>query len=484
MRIKYLDILFVLLFINNSFSQKKEKQAIFYHQEMGSSEELIGSLDYEAPIALDFDKKNRPYIINNTAVGHNLKNGVYQVTTIRKNEWVHFSYKDELEALFGDRLYINAEDERYQGHNASRSCQLMIDDNDNLIALIDVMYKKADGKNAMRSVIVYANNITNNDFNGDFVIKDVIPTDSRRAILEIRNSFNESKKYAPLIVFLKPQKDFPYKTPAPWAQKNYGYAYLLNGYYNQEKLIFNEPVLLDSNIPGFGKHSGGESFAVTKGDYSFIAYTRHDSDPNSDPDGNNAGYIKKFNRKTNTFDSDRKFLFDATPSFADGHSVPIIAVDKKGYLYVQSGAHANNPTGPFINAKSKNSLDITEWESNKNIGNNRTYNSLLIDDSGKMHSFFRTDNPYKLYYQRGNTKKGFTNDNGSLFIDQNSNNGYRVYYHHINKDRKDRIFISWTPNSGADYKTWDFRRVLAVSDNKGETWKVVTKQDFTNEVLN
>ncbi|MDN5204190.1 BNR-4 repeat-containing protein [Fulvivirgaceae bacterium BMA10] len=460
------------------FLKRKNEQAIFYHNQTGSSEEFVNNLDYEAPMAIDFDKSNRPYIINNTLVGHNLQNGVYQVATLRNNEWVYYSYKDELEEIFGNKLYINKDDKMYQGHNASRSCQLMIDDNDNLIALIDVMHKTEGDKPRFKSVVLYARDIGSDGFSGDFIVKDVIPNSATTSVMEVRNGFNDTKEYAPLFVFLKRQKGFPYKTPEPWAQKSYGQAYVLNGYFDRDELVFNEPVLLDSNIPGFSNHSGGESFAATKGDHAFITYTRHDSDPEKDPDGNNAGYIKKFNRKTNKFEVARKFLFEATPSFADGHSIPVIAIDQEGYLHIQSGAHANNPTGPFIKTKSKNKLDITAWEEAKNIGNGRTYSTLLIDNAGNMHSFFRAGNPYKLRYQIGDVKNGFTNDNGSLFVDQNSEDGYRVYYHHIVKDRKDRIFISWTPNSGADYETWDFRRVLAMSSNSGKTWKIATKQDF------
>ncbi len=484
MRLKYFIILVVLIVNGNRcFSQEPNRQPIFYHEQKGSSEQFIEDLSYEAPLALDFDKKNRPYIINNTLVGHNIKNGVYQITTLRNNRWVNYSYKDELIRIFGDSLYINKDDEAYQGHNASRSCQLMIDDNDNLIALIDVMFKKTDGKITRRSIVLYASNIGRDDFKGDFIIKDVIPADSRMAKMETRNSFNGNEKYAPLLTFLRPQQNFPYNTPSIWAQKSYNRAYILNGYFDRGNLIFAEPVLLDTNIPGFTKHSGGENFAVTIGKYAFVTYTRHDSDPNKDPDGNNAGYVKKFNRKSNKFESERKFLFDATPSFADGHSVPVIAVDKDGYLYIQSGAHANNPTGPFISTRSTKKLDITAWEEIKNIGSNRTYSSLLFDSSGKKHSFFRSGSPYKLWYQVEDIKKGYANDNGKLFVDQNSKVGYRVYYHHVYMDKKNRVFISWTPNSGADYKTWDFRRVLAMSDDNGQTWEIVTKQDFIDEIV-
>jgi hypothetical protein len=445
---------------------------------MGKSNEYLSKLDYEAPLVMDFDTQNRPYFLNNTKVGHNLKQGVYQITSIRNNKWVHFSYLDELKEMFGESIYINEKDLEYQGFNASRSSQMMIDDSDNLFAVIGIYLKHGD-KISIKYVLISANNVSSNKFNGEFKVSDIFPKGASMAVMEVRNSFNGSKKYAPLFAYCMNQPGFPYKTPHAWSQHNYSKTYLINAYYSNDQLKFKEKVLLDDKIPGFCKHSSGETFAVTKGNYSFITYLRHDSDPKIDPDGNNRVYIKKFNRETNKFETDRKFLFDCTPKFADGHSIPVVAIDKNGYIYIQSGAHAG---AGFKFTKNTKALEISSWETPKEIGKNRTYSSLLIDKNNKMHSFFRSDRPYKLFYQNGDTKKGFENNNGILFVDQNSKNGYRVYYNHACKDRENRIYISWTPNSGADYKTWDFRRVLAYTDDSGKTWKIPKINDFIKKI--
>ena len=463
-----------------TIAQVKEK-AVFYHSEMGKSDEFINALDYEAPLVMDFDTKNRPYFIYNTKTGYNINNGVYQITTIRNNKWVHYSYLDELQNYFGKSLYISEKDIEYQGFNASRSCQIMIDDSDNLFAVIGV-YLKKDQHTSIKYILLSASNISSDKFTGDFVISDIFPEGHGMAVMEVRNSFNGSKKYAPLFVYTMDQPGFPYVTPYRWSQHSYNKAYLISAYYQGKKLKFNDPVLLDSNIPGFCKHSSGESFAVTKGNYSYITYLRHDSDPTKDADGNNRVYVKKFNRKTNQFESDRKYLFDCTPEFADGHSIPVIAIDKLGFLYVQGGAHSGSG---FKNTKSKKPLNITEWTNVKEIGSHRTYSSLLVDESGGIHSFFRGSSPkggYALFYQNGDCEKGFKNDNGILFVDQNSKCSYRVYYNHACKDRGNRIYVSWTPNSGADYKTWDFRRVLAYSDDSGKTWHIATKKDIIKKI--
>ena len=464
------------LFLALAFGLYAQKKAVYYHDTMGDASQFIYTLDYEAPLAMDFDTKNRPYIINNAKVGHNRKNGVYQITTIRNKKWVHYSYLDELEKEFGNQLYMNGHDNEYQGFNASRSCQMMIDDRNNLFAVIGIYLKKS-GKTEIQYVLVTAYDVASKNFDGEFEIKRVFPENAVMASMEVRNSFNGSVKYAPLLCYVIHQPGFPYKTPYAWAQKSYHKAYLLNMYYKNKKLVVQEPVFLDDRIPGLQKHSGGESVAVTKGHMSYIPYLRHDSDPKKDPDGNNVTYIKAFNRKTNKIETERIFLFENMPKFADGHSQPVIGIDKDGYLYVQGGAHAD--TG-FKDTRSKKPMDISSWTEAEMIGHGRTYTCILIDANNKKHTFFRASSPYKLYYQNGDCEDGYENDNGQLFVDQNSKNSYRVYYHHLNKDRNNRIYVSWTPNSGADYKTWDFRRVLAFSDDSGKTWKIATREDFIN----
>ncbi len=472
---KSIFVYLLLLIVGTVNAQEK---AVFYHQVLGESNEFIKKLDYEAPLAMDFDTKNRPYLLNNSKVGHNIVDGVYQITTIRNNEWIHYSYKDELKKIFGNKLYINENDEDYQGFNASRSSQMMIDDSNNLFAVIGV-YIKNDEKKQIRNVLVTANDIASEKFNGEFKIELIFPENATMASMEVRNGFNGSKKYAPLFLYTTNKPGFPYKTPHTWAQKSYCYTYVVNTYYKGKELVVNEPVLLDDRTPGLQKHSGGESVAVTKGHISFIPYLRHDSDPKEDSDGNNMTYIKVFNRKTNKMETERIFLFDNSPEFADGHSQPVIGIDKNGYLFVQGGSHSK--TG-FKDQHSIKPLDVSSWTETKMIGTGRTYTCIMIDENNVKHTFFRADSPYKLFYQNGDCLAGYEDNNGILFTDQNSHNHYRVFYHHLHKDRKKRIYVSWTPNSGADYKTWDFRRVLAFSDDSGKTWNIVTKQDFVDQI--
>ncbi|TKG89601.1 hypothetical protein EYV94_25215 [Puteibacter caeruleilacunae] len=474
-------LVFVAIAILNVEAQQKDDKAVFYHSEKGVGKEFVKANDYVAPLSMDFDTQNRPYLLNNTLIDQNETDGIYQIATIRDNKWVHYSYKDELEEMFGENLYMNPDDNGFQGLNASRSAKMMIDDDNNLYAVVGVAIKNEKGFK-VRYVLVFAHDIASVKFNGVFQILDVFPANATAVSMEVRNSFNGSKDFAPLINYTIAEKDWPYKTGYSWASHGRYTVHLLNGYIKGRKLVFKEDVVLDNHVGGFSQHSGGETFAVTKGHYSYVCYMRHDVDPAKDKNGNNAVYVNCFDRKKNKLTNERVFLFESTPVFADVHSTPVIGIDKDGYLYIQGGAHANNPTGEFKDTRSKRPLDITEWEEIKEIGFNRTYTCLLIDNNNQKHTFFRSSNPYKLYYQTGDCINGYTNDNGKLFVDQNSDAHYRVYYHHLHKDRKQRIYVSWTPNSGADYETWDFRRVLAYSEDSGLTWKIATLAKFIEEM--
>ena len=474
-------LVIVLILLEACVYAQEQEKAMFFHNEKGTSKQMVKHTSYVAPLAMDFDSQNRPYMLNNTMIDENVQNGVYQVTTIRNGQWVHFSYKDELEALFPGKLYVSAEDKNYQGYHASRSVSMMIDEANNFFALVGVSIKNGTGFK-VRYVLVYAHDIASDKFSGIFEIKDIFPENIASVNMEVRNSFNGSKSYAPLICYSIREKDWPYKTSYRWASNSRYSVYLINGYIKAGELKFKPHVLLDTHIGGFSRHSGGETFAVTKNNNAFMVYMRHDIDVEKDSDGNNAVYVNCLNRDENKLNNKRIFLFESTPSFADIHSTPVIGIGKWGHLYVQGGAHANNPTGEFKNTRSKRPLDITEWQAVKDIGFNRTYTCLLIDENNKKHTFFRSSNPYKLYYQSGTSKDGYANNNGVLFVDQNSKDFYRVYYHHLHKGRKNRIYVSWTVNNGADNNTWDFRRVLAFSDNSGCSWEIATKEGFINKI--
>ena len=453
---------------------------IFYHAQPGNTEAFHSGVDYRPATALAFDGRNRPYMMSYARYGTEPADNQFIITTLRNGEWTSFSFKDELEEVFGPLSSTPS--------SVDAQSQMIIDNHDDLYAVMRWAGIRPDVK---KMILIYAKNVASSSFNGDFQILDVpgLP------LLEARMSANNSANYPPLFGYTAGHSGgdptYPYTAAHSWAGGYWSKLYVLplrrDAVGDLTGMTLADTIRVDNKLGYVTNHSGGKSFAVTRGDTSFMVYMKHEG---ALPYGNNTVYVKAFYRRNHASGvgdtlSARQQLFTSNPNFADGHSTPVIAIDNDGYIHVQGGAHG----GPFAYRKSSHPMDITSWGSTANIGSGRTYSSLVIDNLNNMFSASRasSSSQYKLFFQAGSTTTSFANNNGTLFVDQNCSGFYRVYYHSQHKDRpepgtNERVYVNWSANCGANSDDWDGYRVLAHSDDQGRTFHITTKADFVSRI--
>ena len=457
---------------------------IFYHAQTGNTEAFHSGVDYRPATALAFDGRNRPYLLSYARYGTEPADNRFSITTLRNGEWTSFSFKDELEEVLGPLSpTLPIED---------KQSQMIIDNHDDLYAVMRwVAFRPAGSSTDERKhILIYAQNVASSSFNGDF---EILEFPGKLPLLESRMSANDFANYPPLVGYIEGQANppNPYTAKHSWSQVYWYNFYVLPLRRDASGALvgrtLNEAIYVDNKLGYVTNHSGGQSFAVTRGDTSFMVYMKHEG---ALPYANNTVYVKAFHRKNHASGvgdtlSARQQLFISHPDFGDGHSTPVIAIDNDGYIHVQGGAHG----GPFAYRKSSHPMDITSWGSTANIGSGRTYSSLVIDNLNNMFSALRasSSSQYQLFFQAGSTTTGFANNNGTLFADQNCGNFYRVYYHSQHKDRpepgtNERVYVNWSANCRAAGGNWDKYRVLAHSDDQGRTFHITTKADFVSRI--
>lgn len=446
-------VLLCMLVLSALSSVKAQK---FYHEEAGANSPFIENLDYTPDKQMSWDSKNRPYILSESGV-----------KTLRNGRWVNNDYRNVIENYFnGDLEYIHMSYAR-----------LAIDSHDNLYLIIRVR-RQINGEGKWCPVLLFMQDVVNNDFETDMALKDVLPQDYI-PMLESNICNNDHSLYPPMIIMQDYYGEGPYNTGHSWAGCSWGRYYMVDLEFDSTGDIELDTLMLINDKCGYlTEHSGGHNAAVTHGSKIWVTYMRHDSDPLVDPNGNNAVYISQYDRSTNTFDIHNKFLFESDPEFADGHSTPVLAVDMDGYIHVQGGAHAGDG---FKYAKSVQQFDANAFTSPVVIGSGRTYSELLIDDNNIMYSAFRAGN-YQLWMQKGSAVNGFTNDNGFLFADQNCPHPYRGWYQRLYKDRSNNKYITWTALCDDRNNISDFKRVIAGTVD-GENWLVPTRYNFLERCL-
>lgn len=458
-------------------------QPVFTHPGKGETKPLINKFDYKMPTAMEFDNQNRPYMINMVQQDGATLDDIYNVVTLRDGQWKKYSFRDDLAAA---GLLVADQTSPGEISNAASHGRpsIYIDEQDNFYAYVRIKLTNNSGRN----ILISAKNIGSEEFDGEFTIhKNAIPGWAGTVTIEARNSFNNTTQYPPLIhIGGGSGKPWPYTVEHNWSGKHFTSYYVISPKWDAAgNLEFGSPIKLSDQAGFVTIHSGGRGFAVTDADKSYVAYMVHDSNPATDPNGNNAVYVATIDRASRSV-STSPMLFDSEPVFADPHSTPTIAIDSKGTLHVQGGAHSGSG---FKYAKSVAPRNASAWTSALDIGAARTYSELFIDQENNMHSMFRGDSPYKLRYHSGNTGSGFSPGNGILFADNPGCSGsYRIYYHTLHKDRvvnpdqNNRVYANWTSYCGDSGGIFDKHRILAFTEDKGVSWKIPTRSDFTAAV--
>ena len=258
-------------------------------------------------------------------------------------------------------------------------------------------------------------------------------------------------------------------------------------------LELGAPIEVTTTSLGWSQHSGGASFAATKGDKTHIVWCEIADAPTTGV----PMFAATIDRKTRTLG--QKVLLTHGAPINDVHNIPGIALDSRGTLHVITGAHGAN----FWHLMSKAPESTTEgWSApaptltkdwiEKGTGEERgrqTYLSLLVGPDDTLHIAFRQwrqgVDPWHpgnyfgaLSYQR-RPRDGAWSEAMPLVVPPNP--GYSVWYHQMAIDRSGRLFLSY--NYWGDVKTWpvpykgltaihSFRGLITSVDG-GESWNLV-----------
>ena len=285
-------------------------------------------------------------------------------------------------------------------------------------------------------------------------------------------------------------------------------------------LELGEPEVVTDRCFGMAQHSGGASFAATKGGKTFIvwgevtykpgeraavtAYRHRGSRGRREhlpmthmSTSGSPTYVAAYDHKTRTLGPSK--LVGYAPPPDDCHNTPGISVDSTGHLHIITGAHGM----PFHHVRSRKPLDAegkwvgpdailkTGYKTDEGKEEARqTYLAMVIDAEGTIHVVFRQwrqgvdehhggKNYAALSYQR--KRKGrHWEDARPLVIAPVP--GYSIYYHKLALDRRGRLFLSYSYwSTTPPYKDAPGRynhRALLASPDGGDTWRLASTEDF------
>lgn len=399
---------------------------------------LLGDIKLEAPTAMAFDSKNRPYLINNrnpTSFG--------LIRTVRNGEWVTVSLRPVL-----------ADGKQLTKRNLHAPGELVIDDADALYATIaeTLIYSPDLGKTfkAYRC----------------------------RGSLELRVGPNRLS--APPAIcsttgmrYVDRGKEQE-RDMAWWAKR--GTLSVLLPTKDKEKLELGAPIEISDNCQaaGSGGHSGGTSFAVTTARKTHLVYAELPKDVRN---GGNPIYIATVDRETRTVVA-REHLIVAPPQKADVHTRPTITVDSRGYLHVLSGSHGQ----PFFYLRSLKPNDITGgWTKPVRLTGRPCYASIVCDEHDRLHSVYRDWlPPPTLGYAAASAVDGKWGKSTTLVhgATLKKKNEYGIFYHRLFIDRASNLYVSFTFFEFGTGDKGNYPEALMVSKDEGKTWLLARKDTF------
>ncbi len=446
----------------------------------GITQPLVDDLDYIAPLSMDFDDRNRPYMINNVLYPGMPANELYRVRTLRNGVWEFFSYRTAIEAELnpGESLDFNITDS--DRLRFVRDGEMTMDGYNNLYAIITV--KVANGSSSSREfMILYASGIGEDNFNGSFKVHR-LPPGTTQAELEVRTSFNDFTNHPPVIMYISDRVNNIYPSGPSWLFDIWGNMNIIavDWTANREDLDLSSVIQVSDRSGFLNNHSGGGSYAVTKGDTTFFTWLRHPLDPEVDRDGESVIFVNSLNRNAKRVGPNRQLVVHPEGR-ANSHHQPAIAIDESGFIHVLTGSHTRNG---FLYNKTLNPLDISSWTPEVEVGTDRTYAALLIDNLGVIYAPYRGDRPYRQYMQTGDVANGLSGE-GELFIDNPPcDDIYRAFYNKLYKDKpsggNDRVYMSWSTNCNASETRTDFYRTMAFTDDQGGSWRIPTRYDLSS----
>ncbi len=260
---------------------------------------------------------------------------------------------------------------------------------------------------------------------------------------------------------------------------------------------------ISNNLISLGQHSGGSSFSVTKdGKTHFVWIEATEEEVPGTPT-----YVATYDHATRTLGAPH-FLAYAPPA-NNSHNRPGIVMDSEGYLHVVTGSHHGQnfyhtrslePNDAYSGWTDPEPVWDTGWTavSGEERGG-QTYVALVCDPDDTLHLVFRhwrnadafftppSGNYYAaLAYQR-KPKGGEWSEPRPLVLPERGR--YSIYYHKLAIDRLGRLFLSFSyfdweldeQSTDPDERYW--RRMVIVSDDGGDTWRLAGNRDFDDRWL-
>ncbi len=411
----------------------------------GQGEKLIGALDYDAPTALAFDSRNRPYMMNMCE-----PELFGQIVTLRGGKWVKLSFLRTLKSAY-PRLaprptrYLHA------------IGMLTIDDADGLYAAFSVNKGGRSG-----SVLVFSP-----DLGRRWQIHEL---PGGRANLELRVGHNDLSG-PPAIAMLRSRENVPgikYGSRATLS--------VIAPRRSGRRLVLGDPVVVTDNCltAGSGGHSGGTSCIVTGGSNAHVVYTEVPETLT----GGNPTYVATVDRRKGKLVA-KKFLIKAAPKRPDSHSRPTITIDSEGFLHVVAGSHGQ----PFYYFRSLKPGDITGgWTDPFAMSDKTTYAALICDLRDRLHLVFRQWRPHATLGYHVRTDRWAPWRTLVHGANRRDKWEYGIFYHRLTVDRAGALYLSFTFFENRTKSGGKYPRALAVSTDGGETWRLATRAAMATRV--
>lgn len=437
-----------------------------------SPEELFGyALEYTQNVPA-FDSKNRPYIRSRTED----KDKTSFVHTLRDGKWVKKDFLGALKETWPD----------FAGTVSAAGwvgARVVFDANDTAYTLLTIRLADKSTKNVL---------LFSRDYCDTFKLHE-LPDGSFAHEHDVGHNDIQGP---PFIAIMRHFADHP----ARWTSRNS--LYVLQPKFEGDNLATPAPVLVTTDCFGMSQHSGGASFAVTKGNKTHFVWAEvTDEDVPGCPT-----FVATYDHDIGTV-GEKKLLAYAPP-INDVHNTPGICIDSAGYLHAVTGSHGQ----PFKYCKSLEPNDAysgwtepvevleTGWkteDTDEDGAGRQTYLSLLCDEDDTLHIAFRQwrrdvdkHHPGGYYaalsYQR--KRKGLPWEKQARPLLVAALPGYSIYYHKMALDRSNRLFLSFSYLSDQEIKKKTrpgmyHDRMVIMSADSGDNWKPATTEDFVAGIL-
>ena len=448
MEMMHMDKISILLlaaancFAANPSSATDRIAAPFVIPPNGKPDVLIRGMDLEGPTALAFDSRNRPYMFERREPEH-----FGYILTLRNGRWVRLDY---LKAL--RKAFPKASVPTNRWHHALGS--LAIDGQDGIYAVI--ASGAMDGQKRQWFCLY------SDDMGEHFDIRPL----PGASFLEIRTG-RKNLDRPPAVGCLRLRKDHP----ARWT--SYHDLDVFFPAKSESRLRLGKPVHVSADCFGISNHSGGYSFAVTRGAKTHLVYAEIPEDGKGNPT-----YAATIDRRTMKVVA-RKYLANAPPKKVDVHSTPVIAADGAGLLHVLTGAHGK----PFLYTRSA-VPDMVNGVWNKPAPQNRdkqTYATLVCDSDDRLHCVYRQQGSLR-YVHKAPDARAWSSP-VEIVKQPKGHRGYTIFYHRLFMDRADALYLSFTFYEFKTGAKGRYPRALAISDDNGKSWRLATTSAMQARVV-